>query len=134
MSTCVYVDNNVWDFLFKQQIDLSAELPSSEFTICITREAEFEISTMPEDLRLYVARYIKFSQVETMSYFGFGNDSRHSPDEQRYSGWNEGRWATEKELQFIKKQKKTVIAAISVRAPQSTGLFSAAAPDMVSML
>ena len=30
----VYIDNNVWDFLFHRGIDLAKALPKEEFCIC----------------------------------------------------------------------------------------------------
>jgi hypothetical protein len=43
MPISIYIDNNVWDFLFDRRLDLAAELPRPDYCICITREAEFEI-------------------------------------------------------------------------------------------
>ena len=44
----VYLDNNVWDFLFRRAINLAEALPKDEFCVCITREAEFEIPPIPD--------------------------------------------------------------------------------------
>ena len=44
----VYIDNNVWDFLFARRIDLAVALPSDRFCLYIPREVEFEIPTAPE--------------------------------------------------------------------------------------
>ncbi len=49
MTVSIYIDNNVWDLLFEKEIDLSVELPSDEFCLCLTREAEFEIPPIPEE-------------------------------------------------------------------------------------
>jgi hypothetical protein len=43
MPTSIYIDNNVWDFLFERGIDLSVELPRNGYCLFLTREAEFEI-------------------------------------------------------------------------------------------
>ncbi|MBX2834507.1 MAG: hypothetical protein KTR28_06010 [Micavibrio sp.] len=58
----VFLDNNVWNFLFANNIDLSNELPSDEFKICITREVEFETQAIPDkkaELRKYIKNAIK---------------------------------------------------------------------------
>jgi hypothetical protein len=51
MPTDVYIDHNVWDFLFARRIDLAVELPDDEFSLHLTREAEFEIPPTPSDKR-----------------------------------------------------------------------------------
>jgi hypothetical protein len=48
MAITVYIDNNVWDFLFDINLNLSVELSKDEFCLCITREGEFEIPPMKE--------------------------------------------------------------------------------------
>jgi hypothetical protein len=91
----VYLDNNVWDFLFERQIDLSSELPSDRFCLAITREAEFEIPTIPDhkdELKAYISRTIDRCGVRTDYLFGFRCESL-SADQQRYGGFNIGRWA-----------------------------------------
>ncbi len=49
MAIDVYIDHNVWHYLFEQQLNLEIELPREEFTLCITREAEFEIPPIPSE-------------------------------------------------------------------------------------
>jgi hypothetical protein len=49
MPIGVYIDNNVWDFLFERNLDLSVELPSADFCLCLTSEAEFEIPPIPRE-------------------------------------------------------------------------------------
>ena len=50
MRTTVFIDHNVWDFLFVHQIDLLAEFPTERSALAITREAEFEIAPTPLEL------------------------------------------------------------------------------------
>lgn len=40
----VYIDNNVWDFLLSEGLELAAELPVSEFNVFITREEKLKSS------------------------------------------------------------------------------------------
>lgn len=121
MKTSVYIDNNVWDFLFARKIDLSAELPNSEFCLCMTREAEFEIPPIPEekaDLKKFIENTIQKCVIEPHSYFGF-YDPSHSAEEQRVGGFNEGEWASAEEVAFM-EQQKTRLGAVK---KQSTKLY-----------
>jgi hypothetical protein len=93
MPTSIYIDNNVWDFLFERGIDLSVELPRNEYYLFLTREAEFEIPPIQKGaLKAFIEKSIKDCCIETRSLFGF-YDQNHPPDEQRVGGWNEGYWA-----------------------------------------
>ena len=71
MPISVYIDNNVWDFLFDRQMDLATELPRDEFCICITREAEFEIPPMPPEKRAFAEATIAKCIITTDAFFGF---------------------------------------------------------------
>jgi hypothetical protein len=104
----VYIDNDVWNLLFERQIDLSAALPRGEFRIYITREGEFEIPPIPAikaALKAFIEDTIARCGVQTDILFGFGDD-RHPFNEQRVGGPDgKSRWATPRELEFIKRQK-----------------------------
>ena len=107
MRINVYIDNNVWDFLYELRLDLCAELPRTEYWLCLTREAEFEIQAIPPDkveLKAFIEDTIRKCGVETRSFFGFYDD-RYPAHEQRFGGFDEGRWASEKELLFIEQQQ-----------------------------
>lgn len=107
MKISVYIDNNVWDFLFSRSIDLSVELPNSEFCLCMTREAEFEIPPIPNekfDLKKFIEDTIKKCVIEPHSYFGFFNTD-HSNEEQRVGDFNVGFWASPEEVAFMEQQK-----------------------------
>ena len=81
MVISVYVDNNVWDFLFERRIDLAVELPRDEFCLCLTREAEFEIPPIPPEkaeLKAFIEATIAKCGIQTDTYFGF-NDSSLPP-------------------------------------------------------
>lgn len=107
MSISVYIDNNVWDFLFERELCLSQELPRDEFCLCLTREAEFEIPAIPPEkapLKRFIEESIESAVVRTDSFFGFYDDA-HPPEEQRVEGFDVGRWATPEELVFFKHQQ-----------------------------
>jgi hypothetical protein len=42
MRIVVFIDANAWNFFFERNLDLSVELPCSEFQLMVTREAELE--------------------------------------------------------------------------------------------
>ena len=48
MPNDVYIDNDVFDFLFERKLDLAVELPCGEYCLFLTREAEFEIPSIPK--------------------------------------------------------------------------------------
>lgn len=103
----VYIDNNVWDFLFLRRIDLAAALPKKKFCVCITREAEFEIPPIPAtkaDLKVFIEDTIRDCSIPTDSFFGF-QDASLPDDEQRVGGFDVGRWAQPEELAFLAQQR-----------------------------
>ena len=121
MPISVYIDNNVWDFLFERKIDLSLELPRDEFCLCLTREAEFEIATIPPGKvdPQFIEETVRKCTIEVRPYFGF-YDENHSPAEQRVSGFDQGYWASREELAFIDQQKTRLG---EVKKPK-TGLYT----------
>ncbi len=56
MKIDIFIDNNVWDILWNQNVDLEVELPCEEFNLKMTREADFEIPKMPDEKRNYVEK------------------------------------------------------------------------------
>ena len=71
----VFLDGNVWNFLFERRLDLAVELPRPEFSIGHTREAEFEIPTGKPDLDAFIEETIVRCEIATDSYFGFSNSA-----------------------------------------------------------
>ena len=112
MAIKIYIDNNVWDFLFDKNIGLSEALPGNEFILFITREAEFEIIPMPNEKREYVERMMIRANVATDSYFGF-HDERYSVGEQRSGGFGDKFDTSIKGGRFIRKDES--IAMMSER-------------------
>ncbi|EOC1775148.1 hypothetical protein ACI1HK_001075 [Vibrio fluvialis] len=110
MKIDLFIDNNAWDIFSAQKIDLSIELPQAEFNLKITREAEFEISQMPQEKRAYVEQYINQKSVKTDSFFGFYDPSL-PPEEQRNGGFGSdfdldigGRFITPDEALLIENE------------------------------
>jgi hypothetical protein len=105
MAISVYIDNNVWDFLFERKFDLAIELPRHEYCLFLTREAEFEIPPIENaELKAFIEKTIKDCGIETRSFFGF-YDPRHPPDEQRVGGFNVGYLISNEEAAFIEQQR-----------------------------
>src|ERR1700680_3766832 len=99
----VFLEHNAWDVLFAAPRDRAVELPSGAFSIGITREAEFEIAATAAKkpaLKAYIDDTIARCGVNTDSYFGFFDDSLTEED-QRVGGFDIGRWASARELEFI---------------------------------
>ena len=104
----VFPDHNAWDLFLTLQIDLSVALPSDEFRVGITREAEFEIEATAARnpaLKSYIDTTIARCEITTDSYFGFYDASLPS-EEQRVGGLDVGRWASKRELEFIAEQER----------------------------
>lgn len=105
----VYIDNNVWDFLFDRKMDLSIELPPDQYCLCMTREAEFEIPPIPEskaDLKHFIQATVE-KCVKTVPLFGFYDESLPA-DEQRNGGFDQGSFASVAELDFINQQRRSI--------------------------
>jgi hypothetical protein len=82
MSVDVYIDLNVWHFLYQKHLHLERELPGDEFRLCLTREAEFEIACAPSDLKAFIEAAIKRCGIRTKPLFGFA-DPNLPAEEQR---------------------------------------------------
>ena len=89
----IYLDNNVWDFAYQNDIDLMAYFPPHKFSLAISKHGRFEINQMTNrpytvGLKKYIFSLLG-SDVEEVHTFGF-KDSRYSDDEQRSSGFGVG--------------------------------------------
>ena len=110
MAISVFIDNNVWDYLFENRIALRNELPFDEFNLSITREAEFEIQSSPPEkaeLKAFIESSLLSREVQTDSYFGFYDPSLPQ-NEQRVGGWGVGRWASKEEIAFSQNQRPRI--------------------------
>lgn len=128
----LFLDSNAWDLFFERKIDLYLELPGDEFSIQITREAEFEILCMPTEKRQYVETVFEAKAIPTDMYFGFYDESLPL-EQQRFAGFNCGRFASDEELTLLCEERSSLG---STKRP--TGLYkneadvSLAARSMVS--
>jgi len=128
----VFIDSNVWNFLFERQIDLAVALPSDRFCPYIPREAEFEVARIPPEkaaLKAFVEATIEKCGVRTDTFFGFNDDSL-PPDEQRIGGLDIGRWISREEHEFMDQQRAALKTANKKRPtklhPNEAGISLAA--------
>lgn len=115
MTISVFIDNNIWDWLFKHELDLSAELPTSEFALGITSEAEFEIRAIEErkpELWARIKQAQRDAGVVTDTLFGF-EDPQFEVEDQRVGGWESGRW--------ISDEEQALLASLHKRRPVAQG-------------
>lgn len=47
-KTHIFLDNNVFDFLFEENINIFNEFSSDKFELCITKEIQFESDAIPD--------------------------------------------------------------------------------------
>jgi len=106
LSQSIFIDNNVWDFLYKRNLDLYVELPAPDFSIGLTREAEFEIPPIanPGVLAFAEEQIIKCNIVVD-TFFGF-HDPTLPDNEQRVGGFGSTRWISREESEFIAAQNQ----------------------------
>lgn len=114
MTLQIFIDNNAWDVFFEESIDLVMELPSPDFSLHITREAEFEIPSMPQPKREYVERILKSGKIHTDKFFGFF-DASLAPEVQRVGGFGDlndpnvgGRFIEKTESDLIQSESASV--------------------------
>lgn len=98
----VTLDNNAWDFLFLENINVAKELPRRHFALYITREVEIETLAIPNDetkiaLKEYIAGTIKACNIETTYIFGFAHKGAGP---QRYGGFGVGVWQSNTQLEY----------------------------------
>lgn len=117
MVTKLYIDNNVWDIIYEHNIDIINELPEKEFSLYITREAEFEIKTLPKEIKVFVENILKSGKVKTDIIFGFF-DENLAKSEQRVGGFG-SRWQTPNESYILENEPKS-----SNLTKRATGLFN----------
>lgn len=75
----VTLDNNVWNFLCDNAVDLPLEFPLDRFALFIPREVEIEVQAISgkSDLREYIDRSIERADVVTTATIGF--DTEEAP-------------------------------------------------------
>ena len=110
----VFLDNNIWDFLFTRGMDICAELPADTFDLFVTREGEFELDAIPDvdangvsklPLKQFIASTRARCGIRVQSFFGYP-DPRFPAGEQRVGGYDDGWWAPSSALDFIQAQRQ----------------------------
>jgi len=116
MAVGVFIDNNAWDYLFARKVDPAVDISAGDFVFAVTREAEFEIRTLPEELKDYVTKWIACGALTTDTYFGFAE--ANSTGEARVGGFNCGRFIDLAESEILSSESGTVKATL-----RPTGLY-----------
>jgi len=94
----VFIDNNVWNYFFENQIQIDLYFPKEEFKLFITQQGEYEVEQMPDScagLKKYVKDCLKI-YVTVERIFGFYNPSLPA-DQQRVAGFDQGRFSSDRE-------------------------------------
>ncbi|NOR17334.1 hypothetical protein GQ543_06475 [candidate division WOR-3 bacterium] len=106
----IYIDSNIWNFLYDNDIDMSKELPIAEFQLFIVGEQVLENRAIPEQkshIQNFIKEKMKDWSVKEDRIFGFFDD-RHSNDEQRIGGFDGGRFISHEEGGFISQQSHKI--------------------------
>jgi hypothetical protein len=104
----LYVDSNVFNFLFDNGINLRKEFPADLYELRIIGEQDLENRAIPEgkeDLRKFIYQAIESYPIKVDRLFGF-YDERHSDVDQRVGGYGVGRYASLEEIEFIRAERK----------------------------
>lgn len=117
----IYIDSCVWNIFFEHNLDLRCELPFDEFDLAMTKEvADFELSLIPENkrkLREYIDNQCAEASIRTDSFFGFSSIYSPSDYKSRMGGFNEGRFASTRELEVIREYEVSKVRIMK------TGLY-----------
>lgn len=92
----VYIDNNIWDFFYKNSVNLETFFPKENYDLLISKHGKFEIDQIKKDDKNELVSYIN-RQLETIvnekHTFGF-YDPQFSENEQRNSGFDVGQFTS----------------------------------------
>lgn len=113
----ITLDNNVWDFFFRNNTDLAVELPQDRFALFITREVEIETSAIPNEeakalLKQYIAHTIEACGIETTWVFGFAHEG---PGPERYGGFDVGVWQSNTEQEYYEAIRQRFLEGKGMR-------------------
>lgn len=104
----IYLDNNVWDYLYKESIDLSKYFPKEKYNLLISKHGRFEIDQIPDSestigLKDFVRDHLS-SYISERHTFGF-HDPNFPDSEQRVSGFGVGVFTSTEENEERKRLK-----------------------------
>lgn len=98
----IYLDNNVFDYLYENNIDILKEFPNNKFSLKITKEISFEVEAITN---LDKQNFIKnLSYIEICPIFGF-NDNNHSFNKQRNGDFDIGGFSSVKQYKYKEELK-----------------------------
>jgi hypothetical protein len=95
----VFLDNNLWDYLAENQVNLLQYVPESKYELCVTTHGKYEIFQPFRKEKIYVQEYALNALqaiVTEDSVFGFYN-SLFPCEYQRSSGFGSGRFSDKNE-------------------------------------
>lgn len=107
----IYMDNNVFDFLYETQIDIVEEFPKELFRLCITKEIKFETEPIQDIAKQQFIQKLIEKDIEIISFFGFFND-RHLPEKQRAGGFNIGVFSDKENESYRKELNEKFLVEI----------------------
>lgn len=103
----IFIDNNVWDYFYNHDLDLIKYFPIDKYKLCITKHGKYEVQQMPDSCKgliKYVNKNLE-QFIEVDSAFGFYNLDIPA-DEQRGSGYGEGRYISQEESRISSELTK----------------------------
>lgn len=103
--TDIFLDNNIFDFLYNNNIDITKEFPKDKFRLCISKEIKFETEPIKEHKKKSFIKNLVDSHIAIVSFFGFYNES-HSDEKQRIGGFDEGVFSTVENESYRKELSK----------------------------
>ena len=86
--TDIYLDNNIFDFLYETNIDIVHEFPKELFRLCITKEIKFETEPIQDIAKQQFIQKLIEKDIKIVSFFIF-SDPRHPFDKQRGGCWDD---------------------------------------------
>lgn len=111
----IFIDNNIFDFLYKYKIDIFDEFPDDMFVLCINNEVSFESEFIKDEGKRQFAEKLK-SKLVLIPFFGF-YDECFLEDRQRVGGWDKGAWqSVEEEIFRAKLNNRFLDFGTTVRA------------------
>lgn len=104
----LYIDSNVFNFVFDNGINLRDEFPADLYELRIIGEQDLENRAIPlgkQNLKEFIYQAIESYPIKIDRLFGFYDD-RHPAPEQRVGGYGVGRYACITETAFISSERK----------------------------
>ncbi|MDC9729844.1 MAG: hypothetical protein PSN04_11045 [Methyloprofundus sp.] len=95
----IFLDNNLWNYLADNEIDLMYYFPANRYELCITTHGKYEIEQLVNENKQYIKEFALDALISTVredSIFGFYSDL-FPKEHQRSSGFGAGRFIDESE-------------------------------------